>query len=68
MPLARWAQLSPALNIDRILAPVLLQLPEQECPYAPDYTIPLLRAELTDLHVFPNEPHQKFQPRHKLMA
>lgn len=62
----RWAQLSPALNIDRIRAPVLMQIPEQEYLYALDYTIPLLRAERADLYVFPNEPHQKFQPRHKL--
>ncbi|MFL6587827.1 MAG: Atxe2 family lasso peptide isopeptidase [Luteimonas sp.] len=62
----RWAQLSPALNIDRIRAPVLMQIPEQEYLYALDYTIPLLRAQRADLYVFPNEPHQKFQPRHKL--
>jgi hypothetical protein len=34
--------------------------------YALDYEIPLLREHRADLYVFPNEPHQKFQPRHKL--
>ncbi|MFS6674120.1 hypothetical protein, partial [Staphylococcus aureus] len=31
-----------------------------------DYSIPLIRTGLADVYAFPNEPHQKFQPRHKL--
>ena len=31
-----------------------------------DYVIPLIRENMADLYVFPNEPHLKFQPRHKL--
>ena len=31
-----------------------------------DYAVPLLRADRADLYVFAHEPHQKFQPRHKL--
>jgi hypothetical protein len=30
------------------------------------YGIPLICEHRADLFVFPNEPHQKFQPRHKL--
>ena len=26
----------------------------------------MVREHRADLYVFPNEPHQKFQPRHKL--
>lgn len=65
-PPERWKQLSPALNLDKVRVPVLLQMPEQEYLQAVDYTIPLLRRKKADLYVFPNEPHQKFQPRHKL--
>ncbi len=62
----RWKALSPAFKLDRIRAPILFQHSEQEYLYALDYLIPLLRAHRAELYVFPNEPHQKFQPRHKL--
>jgi dipeptidyl aminopeptidase/acylaminoacyl peptidase len=65
-PWEQWQRLSPALNLDAIRAPLLMQMPEQEYLYALDYAVPLLRAGRADLYVFPNEPHQKFQPRHKL--
>lgn len=64
----RWRQLSPAWNLDKIEAPILMQMPEQEYVMALEYAIPLIRMGLADLYVFPNEPHQKFQPRHKLAA
>ncbi|VFR39656.1 acylaminoacyl-peptidase [plant metagenome] len=64
----RWRTLSPALHLDSIRAPVLMQMPEQEYLHALDYAIPLIRRHQADLYVFPNEPHQKFQPRHKLAA
>ena len=63
---ARWHVLSPAYNLDRISAPILFQMPEQEYLQAVDYVIPLIRKGIADLYVFPNEPHQKFQPKHKL--
>ncbi len=63
---AQWRALSPAYNLDKITAPVLMQVPEQEYLQAVDYVIPLIRRDIADLYVFPNEPHQKFQPRHKL--
>jgi hypothetical protein len=43
-------------------------MPEQEYVVALDYAIPLIRDQRADLYVFPDEPHQKFQPRHKLAA
>ncbi|SEM51693.1 Dipeptidyl aminopeptidase/acylaminoacyl peptidase [Pseudoxanthomonas sp. GM95] len=62
----RWRQLSPQYAIDQIQIPVLFQMPEQEYLYALDYAIPLLEQGRAELYAFPNEPHQKFQPRHKL--
>jgi dipeptidyl aminopeptidase/acylaminoacyl peptidase len=62
----RWKALSPVFQLDRIHAPILFQHSEQEYMFALDYEIPLIREHRADLYVFPNEPHQKFQPRHKL--
>ena len=62
----RWRRFSPLFNLERIRAPVLMQLPEQEYIHSLDYAIPLIREGKADLYVFPHEPHQKFQPRHKL--
>ncbi|MCD9006332.1 Atxe2 family lasso peptide isopeptidase [Luteimonas sp. XNQY3] len=62
----RWHALSPAFKLDRLHAPVLFQHSEQEYLYGMDYMIPLLRERRAELYVFPHEPHQKFQPRHKL--
>ncbi|MFC5437217.1 Atxe2 family lasso peptide isopeptidase [Rhodanobacter umsongensis] len=64
----RWRQVSPALNLEKISAPILIQTPEQEYLYGLDYEIPLIRQHRADLYVFPNEPHMKFQPKHKLAA
>lgn len=64
----RWKALSPTFQLDRFHAPILFQHAEQEYMYALDYEIPLIRSQLADLYVYPNEPHQKFQPRHKLAA
>ncbi|MGH8158497.1 MAG: Atxe2 family lasso peptide isopeptidase [Rhodanobacter sp.] len=62
----RWKTLSPAFNLNSIRAPILMQVPEQEYMYGLDYEIPLIREHRADLYVFPSEPHQKFQPKHKL--
>lgn len=64
----RWNALSPASNLDAIRTPLLMQMPEQEYLSALDYAIPLIRARSADLYVFPETPHQKFQPKHKLAA
>lgn len=64
----QWRVISPAFQTDRIEVPVLLQMPEQEYLYALSFAMPLLRQGRADLYVFPHEPHQKFQPKHKLSA
>ena len=64
----QWQALAPELNLDRIDAPVLMQMPEQEYLWALDYAIPLQRAGKADVYAFPHEPHILFQPRHKLAA
>ena len=62
----RWREISPAYQLDRIKAPVLFQLPEQEYRMTLDYALPLMRRHRADIYVFPDETHIKFQPRHKL--
>ncbi len=51
-----------------VKAPILFQMPEQEYLYSLGLTLPLVRSSRADLYVFPNETHQKFQPKHKLAA
>lgn len=63
---AQWQQISPTLNLDRIAAPVLLQLPEQEYMHGLDYIVPMARDGMAEAYLYPDEPHNKFQPRHKL--
>jgi dienelactone hydrolase len=63
---AQWQKISPTLNLDKIHAPVLMQFPEQEYMFALGYAIPMMLSNRADVYVFPNEPHNKFQPRHKL--
>lgn len=63
----RWRLISPAFNIERIRTPILMQMPEREYLEAIDYFAPLSRSTTpTELYVFPDEPHMKVQPRHKL--
>jgi dipeptidyl aminopeptidase/acylaminoacyl peptidase len=64
----RWREISPVYQLDRIKAPILFQMPEQEYLYSLGATLPLIRRRRVDLYVFPNETHQKFQPKHKLAA
>ncbi|MEN5062135.1 Atxe2 family lasso peptide isopeptidase [Luteimonas sp. TWI1416] len=62
----QWQRISPASNLDKIAAPILMQLPEQEYMHGLDYAIPLMRADRADVYVFPHAAHNKVQPRHKL--
>jgi dipeptidyl aminopeptidase/acylaminoacyl peptidase len=64
----RWRQLSPTYHIERMRAPVLMQMPEQEFRYSLDFMVPLIRRHRADVYVFPYEQHQKSQPRHKLVV
>ena len=46
-----------------------MQMPEQEYLDAIDYISPLMASSTPiEVYAFPNEPHQKVQPRHKLAA
>ena len=64
-----WREVSPAMNADRINAPLLMQLPEQE--YRPNVEL-LARLQAAgkpvELWAFPGEMHIKWQPRHQLAA
>ena len=62
----RWREISPVYQLDRIRAPILFQMIEQEYRMALDYALPLERRHQADIYVFPDEAHIKFQPRHKL--
>jgi hypothetical protein len=64
-----WRDVSPAFNTDRIVAPLLMQVPEQE--YRPNVEL-LARLQAAgkpvELWAFPSEMHLKWQPRHQLAA
>nr|WP_225562960.1 Atxe2 family lasso peptide isopeptidase [Rhodanobacter sp. DHG33] len=62
----RWKRISPYYHVEQVKVPVLMQMSEQEYRLALDYAVPLIREHRADVYVFPNESHQKFQPRHKL--
>lgn len=62
----RWREVSPTYRLDRIKAPILFQLPEQEYRMTLEYSLPLAQRHQGDIYVFPDETHIKFQPRHKL--
>lgn len=64
-----WRRHSAALNVDRISAPLLMQLPEQEARNVIELYARLSRsATPTELYVFPDAAHLKIQPRHRLAA
>jgi dipeptidyl aminopeptidase/acylaminoacyl peptidase len=63
----RWDRMSPARYFDRIKAPLLLQLPEEEYRAALDYYVPMVRSgAATEMYAFPQGLHWKFLPRQKL--
>ncbi|MGH6632154.1 MAG: prolyl oligopeptidase family serine peptidase, partial [Sphingopyxis sp.] len=63
-----WKKISPALNVDDIRAPVLMQLPEQEARLSIELQSKLALARLGEMHIFPFAPHLKVEPRQKLAA
>jgi dipeptidyl aminopeptidase/acylaminoacyl peptidase len=64
-----WASLSPALNVERIHAPMLVQIPEQEYRMIPEFIAKLSRSTTpSEVYAFPNEPHILVQPRHRAAA
>jgi dipeptidyl aminopeptidase/acylaminoacyl peptidase len=62
----RWKHMSPAAMVDRIRAPILMQLPESEARQTIELQSKLATAKMGELHVFPLAPHIKFEPRQKL--
>lgn len=63
----RWKIISPALNVDRIKAPLLMQLPEQEMRAAIELYARLSNTDTpVEMYAFPDEAHIKIQPRHQL--
>ncbi|WP_144036791.1 Atxe2 family lasso peptide isopeptidase [Sphingopyxis witflariensis] len=63
---ARWRLLSPALNVAKIGAPILLQMPEMEARQSPELIARLTAAHMGEAHVFPFASHLKTEPRQKL--
>jgi len=64
---ARWLEVSPALNANKIRVPVLFQLPEQEARRIPElYARLSAHGTPAELYAFPDEAHLKLQPRHRL--
>jgi len=61
-----WRRLSPAAEITRIQAPILLQLPESEARQTIELQSKLATARMGEMHIFPLAPHIKFEPRQKL--
>jgi len=63
-----WRRRSAALNVARISAPVLMQLPEQEARLSVELQSRLASAMMGEMHIFPLAPHVKAEPRQKLAA
>ena len=64
---AAWRKLSPALEIEKLRTPLLMQMPEQEFRYQMELDAKLSNTPLpVDLFAFPDEPHIKTQPAHRL--
>ncbi|MGR4892716.1 Atxe2 family lasso peptide isopeptidase [Sphingopyxis sp. LARHCG72] len=63
-----WKRLSPAANVAKIEAPILLQLPEKEARLSPELHARLIAARKGELHIFPLAPHIKAAPRQKWAA
>ena len=62
----RWKRLSLVFNLDKVRAPIMMLVPEQEYLLSVDYAVPLIQDQLAELYVFPDEAHFKFLPRHKV--
>ena len=63
---ARWRLLSPALNVAKIGAPILMQMPEMEARQSPELIARLTAAHMGEAYVFPFASHLKTEPRQKL--
>lgn len=62
----RWKTISPALNTERIRAPLLMQMSEQEFRASMELFSRLSNtATPVEMYAFPDEAHVKVQPRHQ---
>jgi len=64
----QWKRIGLQFNVDKIKAPVLMQVPEQEYEWLLDSAVPLMLQHKADMYVFPQAPHFKFQPKQLLAA
>jgi dipeptidyl aminopeptidase/acylaminoacyl peptidase len=64
----QWQRIGLQFNLNKIRAPVLMQVPEQEYEWLLDSAVPLMLDHKADLYVFPQAPHFKFQPKQLLAA
>lgn len=63
----RWKTISPALNTERIKAPLLMQMSEQEFRGGIELFSRLSNTTTpVEMYAFPDEAHIKIQPRHQL--
>ena len=61
-----WRRISPELNTDRIKAPLLMQLPEQEIVSTLQFYARMTNTPTpVELYAYPQESHTKLQPRHR---
>ncbi|QIL01371.1 Atxe2 family lasso peptide isopeptidase [Sphingomonas sinipercae] len=62
-----WKEISAAMNVEKMDAPLLIQTPEQEYRYNMRlYTRMLNGGRAADMYVFPHERHIVAQPQHRL--
>ncbi|MES2326207.1 MAG: Atxe2 family lasso peptide isopeptidase [Pseudomonadota bacterium] len=62
----RWKTISPALNTERIKAPLLMQMSEQEFRGGIELFSRLSNTTTpVEMYAFPDEAHIKIQPRHQ---
>ena len=62
----RWKTISPALNTERIKAPLLMQMSEQEFRGGMELFSRLSNTTTpVEMYAFPDEAHMKVQPRHQ---
>src|SRR3546814_17822547 len=54
-----WKTLSPALNVDRIHAPILMQFPEQEARLSIELVSRLATAGIGETHIFPYSTEER---------
>lgn len=63
----RWRIFSPVFHASEVEIPVLFQLSEQEYLSTVQYYSQfVMQGTPAELFAFPDEPHTKYQPRHKL--